>query len=134
MYNAVIISKLIYGLETMYLNDSLIKRLDAFHMIGLRHILGIEHAYWSRTSNEEILERADAIACGHADILAQPNALVVTGLLCVCELPREAKPFQLACVIHERTSRRKSEMWILDNPLRLMRVYSDSRRCDGEGA
>ena len=68
VYNAVIISKLIYELETMYLNDSLIKRLDAFHMRGLRHILGIEHAYWSRTSNEEIIEKANEIVRGTADI------------------------------------------------------------------
>ena len=46
VYNAVVISQLVYGLETMYLNDSLIKRLDAFHMRGIRHIMGIDHAYW----------------------------------------------------------------------------------------
>ena len=50
-----------YGLETLYLNDSLIKRLDACHMRGIRHILGIEHAYWSRKSNLEILEKANNI-------------------------------------------------------------------------
>ena len=32
VYNAVIVSKLIYGLETMWLNESLTKRLDAFQM------------------------------------------------------------------------------------------------------
>ena len=31
VYNAVV-SQLIYGLETLYLNDSLIKRLNAFHI------------------------------------------------------------------------------------------------------
>ena len=41
VYNAVIISKLIYGLETMYLNESLLKRLDAFQITWLRHIMGI---------------------------------------------------------------------------------------------
>ena len=45
VYNAVFISQLIYGLETVYLNDSLIKRLDAFHMRGIRHIMRIDHAY-----------------------------------------------------------------------------------------
>ena len=59
MYNAVIVSKLIYGLETMYLNDSLLKRLDAFHIRGLRHILGIQHSYWSRVKNEEIIDKAN---------------------------------------------------------------------------
>ena len=68
VYNAVIVSQLVYGLETMYLNESLLKRLDAFQMTGIRHILGIEHAYWSRTSNLEILEKANWILNGSEDI------------------------------------------------------------------
>ena len=72
VYNAVVISQLVYGLETMYLNDSLIKRPDAFHIRGIRHILGIEHAYWSRTSNLEIMEKANAILnAGKKDITDQ---------------------------------------------------------------
>ena len=59
VYNAVVISQLVYGLETLYLSSSLIKRLDAFHIRGIRHIMGIEHSYWSRTSNEEILFKAN---------------------------------------------------------------------------
>ena len=55
VYDAVVISQLVYGLETMYLNEGLKNRLDAFHMRGIRHILGIEHAYWSRTFNAEII-------------------------------------------------------------------------------
>ena len=68
VYNAVIVSQLVYGLETMYLNESLLKRLDAFQMTGIRHILGIQHAYWSRTSNLEILEKANWILNGSEDI------------------------------------------------------------------
>ena len=33
-------------------------RLDAFHMTGLRYILKIEHSYYSRISNTEVLRRA----------------------------------------------------------------------------
>ena len=69
VYNAVIISQLVYGLETMYLNDSLIKRLDAFHVRGIRHIRGIEHSYWSRTSNEEILAKANALTTKSENII-----------------------------------------------------------------
>ena len=74
--NAVIVSKLKYGHETMSLNESLIKRLDAFQMKGIRHILGIEHAYWSRTSNEETLKRASLITAGVADITSNWSQLV----------------------------------------------------------
>ena len=45
MYNAIIISQLTYGLSTVQLTDSLLDRLDAFQMRGLRYILGIEHSY-----------------------------------------------------------------------------------------
>ena len=55
----MIISRLTYGLETLYLNESLIKRLDAFHIRGLRHILGIEHSYWSRVQNTDIIEKVN---------------------------------------------------------------------------
>ena len=52
----------------MWLNESGIKSLDAFQMKGIRHILGIEHAYWSRTTNEEIPQRANANTVGVADV------------------------------------------------------------------
>ena len=61
MYNAVIISKLLYGLESLELIDSLKTRLNAFQIRGLRHILKIEHAYWSRTSNDEIIATANML-------------------------------------------------------------------------
>ncbi len=64
VYNAVVISQLVYGLETLYLNDSLVKRLEAFHIRGLRHILGIEHSYWSKTSNLEVVKKANKILFG----------------------------------------------------------------------
>jgi hypothetical protein len=62
IYNAVVVSKLVYGLESLELVDSLKTRLDAFQIRGLRHILKIDHAYWSHTTNKEILERANFIA------------------------------------------------------------------------
>ena len=43
----------------MYLNGSLLKRLDAFHMRGLRHVMGIQHSYWSREKNEDILAKVN---------------------------------------------------------------------------
>ena len=73
----MVISQLVYGLETMYLNEGIIKRLDAFHMRGIRHILGIEHAYWSRASNEEIIMRANWILENAEDITAEWREFVI---------------------------------------------------------
>eukprot|EP00972_Heterocapsa_arctica_P024463 3610411-Heterocapsa_arctica.AAC.1 len=39
----VIVSKLLYGLEALSLTDSDRAKLDAFHIRGLRQILGIKH-------------------------------------------------------------------------------------------
>ena len=62
VYNAVIIAQLIYGMNTMHMTESALKRLDAFHFKGLRHILNIEHAYFSIISNEQILEKVNIAA------------------------------------------------------------------------
>lgn len=50
VYNAVIVTRLTYGLDSVELTDSLKKRLNAFQLRGIRIILGIQHAFWSRTS------------------------------------------------------------------------------------
>ena len=42
-----------------HVSDTLLNRLDAFQMRGLRYILGIEHSYYSRISSEEVYERVN---------------------------------------------------------------------------
>ena len=59
IYNAIIIAQLTYGLSTIQLTESLLNRLDVFQIRGLRYILGIEHAYYSGISNEEVYERVN---------------------------------------------------------------------------
>ena len=44
IYNACIVAKLLYGIQTMWLNKSEMKRLDAFHHRCLRKCLGIPHS------------------------------------------------------------------------------------------
>ena len=59
MFDAVIRSKLFYALETAELPKSLINRLDAFQIRGLRGILKMKHPYHDRTStNAKVLENA----------------------------------------------------------------------------
>jgi hypothetical protein len=80
VYNAVIISKLTYGLETLYLNDSLLKRLDAFHMRGLRHVMGIQHSYWSREKNEDIIAKVNRVINKTPNITANWREIMRPGL------------------------------------------------------
>ena len=55
IFNAIIISQLIYGLETLPLTSNLVSRFNAFQMKGFRKILKISHSYYSRVSNAEII-------------------------------------------------------------------------------
>ena len=59
VYDSVILSKLVYGLNSLSLTDTDNNKLDAFHMKGLRKILSIPHAYISRVTNEQVLASAN---------------------------------------------------------------------------
>ena len=59
IFNAMVISQLIYALESLHLTETCFKKLDAFHMRGLRYVFDIKPAYVSRVSNEELLEIAN---------------------------------------------------------------------------
>ena len=59
-YNAIIKTKLMYGLESAQLNDSIKKYLDTFHLKCLRQILNLEHTYLDRANtNDHIYETAE---------------------------------------------------------------------------
>ena len=60
IYEACVISRLLYGLQVLCLGQAALRRLDGFHARCVRKILGIQHAYWSRISNETVLERMQA--------------------------------------------------------------------------
>ena len=58
MYNAVVVSKLIYGLETVQMPPATMKEVDVFQMRGLRKILGIPPTYIDRSnSNTEVFRK-----------------------------------------------------------------------------
>ena len=54
IYEACVISKLIYSLETVWLNKPELVKLDAFHHRCLRRIARIPSSYISRISNETV--------------------------------------------------------------------------------
>ena len=53
-----VVSMLLYGLHTAYLNRAELQRLDGFYARCLRRVLRIPPAYYSRVSNETVLNRA----------------------------------------------------------------------------
>ena len=62
MYNTVVISRLMCGIESLEFTESLKTRLNAFQMRGLRRILKIDHSYWSHVANQEIIGKANVVA------------------------------------------------------------------------
>ena len=58
IFEACVVSKLLYGLHTAWLKSAELAKLDAFQARCLRKILHIPHSYYSRISNEEVLQRA----------------------------------------------------------------------------
>ena len=58
IFNAVIISRLLYGIASAWLNASEVRRLNGFQSRCLRKILGIQPAFFSRISNAVVLSQA----------------------------------------------------------------------------
>jgi len=54
LFNAIIVSKFMYGLSSLWLNASERRRLDGFQNRLLRRIAGIQHSMFSRISNKEV--------------------------------------------------------------------------------
>lgn len=58
VFNALILSKLKYGLSTLWMGTAEQRRLDGFHAYCLRRILGIQAAFISRVSHAKVFEKA----------------------------------------------------------------------------
>ena len=63
IFDAVVRSKLLYGLETLHLTQSQARKLDVFQLKGLRKILGWETTFINRANtNQKVCEEATKIA------------------------------------------------------------------------
>ena len=60
IYQACIVSKLLYGLQVAWLTKTQRVRLDGFHARCVRKIVGVPHSFWSRISNADVLEKIHA--------------------------------------------------------------------------
>ena len=67
VYQAVISSKLTYGLESLQLNQEHQRRLDAFQLKGLRQILKITTTYINREHTNEYVYKRASEAISHRE-------------------------------------------------------------------
>ena len=70
LYRSLVLSKLLYGLQFVWLPKLLRRQIDGFHCGCLRQILGIPHPYISRVSNAQVLQQARDIPL-HLQLLRQ---------------------------------------------------------------
>ena len=58
IFQTTFIPTLIYGLDSLTLQDKHLKRIDAYYYRFLRRIIGIKASYYSRITNNEVWRRA----------------------------------------------------------------------------
>ena len=62
VFNSVITAKLVYGLETAQLNDSLLRTLDSFYIRSLRQILNWQPTFLDRANtNKKVIDEISRI-------------------------------------------------------------------------
>ena len=79
IYKAVVVSRLLYGLSTAWLNAAELRRLQGFHCRCLRRILGIAPSYLSRVSNLKVLQEAGEVPLGKE--LLQSQLILYGGIV-----------------------------------------------------
>ena len=60
VYFSCIVSRLLYGLQVIWLNQAARNKLDEFQARSLRKKLGIAPSFWSRVSDKDVLDRIGA--------------------------------------------------------------------------
>ena len=92
LFDAIVVPKLLYNLESLWLLQADRHRLDSFQASCLRKILGIQHSYYSRVSNATVLTTARADRLSEAlrtrqtqsyeRICSLPNGSYLRSLVC----------------------------------------------------
>ena len=57
--DAVIHSKVLYGMETLVISQSDYDKIDAFQTRIFRTIVNIKHSYWSHVTNDTVMRTAN---------------------------------------------------------------------------
>ena len=71
IFNACVVTKLTYGLESAWLNKLECRRLDAYQNRCLRKICKVGPSYYSRVSNEEVLRLSGQTPLSHRLLMQQ---------------------------------------------------------------
>ena len=95
IYMAVVISKVLYSLDSLWLLKADLRRLDAFHCRSLRQILKIPCSYISRISNEDVLTEA---GMARLSVILQERQLKLYER--ITKMPHESLVRRVVCDSH----------------------------------
>ena len=62
VFDAVIHSKVLYGMETLVISQSDYDKFDVFQVRIFRKILNIKHCFWSHVTNDTVMNTANTRA------------------------------------------------------------------------
>ena len=85
-----VVSKLLYGLQTAWLTKAQRTKLDGFHARCIRRTVGVQHSYWSRVTNVEVLSRVNAI---RLSVLLLEQQLVLFAKM-MSPVEHESRPYK----------------------------------------
>ena len=115
VYLACIVSKLLYNLDSLWLLQADLARIDAFHVKCLRRIYSIPSSYISRISNRDVMKTASQSTLSstlaerqaklYGDIAALPETHVLRRLTCE---PGSSEPRQWTI---KRRQGRPKQQW-----------------------
>ena len=71
LFHALVVSRLLYGLSTVWLAQAQRRRLDGFYCRCLRRVLGIPAAFFSRVSNKQVFDKAGVLPLSDQVLMRQ---------------------------------------------------------------
>ncbi|CAE8620602.1 unnamed protein product [Polarella glacialis] len=89
IYNACVVAKVLYALDSLWLLKADRRRLDAFHCKCLRRICGIKHSWISHVTNQTVLDTAGAVPLSQHVIQQQLGLFRRLSQLSVDSYPRQ---------------------------------------------
>ena len=111
MFNTCVVGRLLYGLQVVSLRKAARKKLDGFQARCLRKILRVQPAYWSRVSNETVLNR---IGATRLSTLLREHQLTYLGKLARRPLDCPVRRLVFDCIDMKRRRGRPRLEWAKD--------------------
>ena len=129
MFTACVVQRLLYGLDSAWLNKKLLSKLNGFYCRCLRRILKISPSHISRVSNAYVLQQFQSKSLSHILLYRQ---LILFGK--IARMPDNAvmrkcvfKPQSIDLIVnHDRKQGRPRNAWATELHKQSLLICADS--------